>query len=417
MKTLLAVIVFSILSACGGSDNTGGAADLNVKVSAKTQSPSGTVIPPATSFTDSFNAVWTLVNGHATRNGVTYATGSPLAYTTLLYYNSLIYGKNTAGDWYRSNTQPWTNIGQTDPRNNWFLANYCGEPGDTEFNPEQASYLSVMGQAPKGWLTYLAQDYAPNDSSFGWAAASEYFAGVGKANATTANAIPIIALPMGYSANGQGPNGNLFAAIAAGTYDTALQTSVQKWVQGGYTTLYYRPGWEMNGSWFPWSIRNSTDLTNYIAAFRHMYTVLHSAAATYGATVVVVWNPNVGGNQGGGTSTWANWYPGNSYVDVIGIDNYGSPVDGGDPANAPGSTTNFTPLQAIAFAQTNNKPFAIPETGGDNSDGFITALGSVVAQANVTWSFIGLWDSASGGGNVFSSNPSLGATYKQMFVK
>jgi beta-mannanase len=273
-----------------------------------------------------------------------------------------------------------------------------------------------MGQAPSGWLTYLAANYTPNDPSFGWAAASYYFATEGKQYAPTQNAIPIIALPMGYSASGNGPGGNLFAAIAAGTYDSALQGSVQAWAQAGYKTLYYRPGWEFNGNWYPWSIQSATDLQNYIAAFQHIYTVLHAAANTYGVTLSVVWNPNVGGNQAGGTSTWANWYPGNNYVDVIGIDNYGAPVDSTDPANAPGSATSYTPLQAIAFAEANNKPFSIPETGGDNSDGFITALGTVISQAKVNWSYIGLWDDNTGGGNVFSSSSSVGAAFKQTFV-
>jgi hypothetical protein len=321
----------------------------------------------------------------------------------------------TSGSGSTGTTTTGSSSGTTTP-SAWWLANYCGEPGDSEFPAGQASYQNVMGKAPAGWLTYLAQNYGPNDPSFGWAAASSYFATVGKENSPTNNAIPIVALPMGYSASGNGPGGNLFAAIAAGTYDGALQGSVQAWAQGGYSTIYYRPGWEFNGNWFPWSIQNATDLKNYIAAFQHMYTVLHAAAATYGVTVKVVWNPNVGGNQAGGTSTWANWYPGNSYVDVIGIDNYGAPVDGTDPANAPGSATDYTPLQAIAFAEANGKPFSIPETGGNNSDGFITALGTVISQAKVTWSFIGLWNDNSGGGNVFSSSSSLGAIFQKAFV-
>ncbi|CAN7434333.1 glycoside hydrolase family 26 protein [Caballeronia sp. LjRoot31] len=324
-------------------------------------------------------------------------------------------GSGTSGSGSTGSTTTSGSGGTTTPPA-WWLANYCGEPGNSEFPSGQASYQKVMGKAPAGWLTYLAANYTPNDPSFGWAAASYYFATMGKQNSPTNNAIPIVALPMGYSASGNGPGGNLFAAIAAGTYDGALQGSVQAWAQGGYKTIYYRPGWEFNGGWYPWSIQNATDLKNYIAAFQHIYTVLHAAAATNGVTVNVVWNPNVGGNQAGGTSTWANWYPGNSYVDVIGIDNYGAPVDTGDPANAPGSATDYTPLQAIAFAEANGKPFSIPETGGNNSDGFITALGTVISQAKVTWSFIGLWNDDTGGGNIFSSSSSLGASFQQAFA-
>ncbi|WP_236572579.1 right-handed parallel beta-helix repeat-containing protein [Burkholderia sp. 8Y] len=83
---------------------------------AKAASSSGTVIPPAASITDSSGGVWTLVSGHATRNGSTVSTGSPVAYTTMLYFNGVIYAKNSAGNWYKSGTTPWQNLGTADPR-------------------------------------------------------------------------------------------------------------------------------------------------------------------------------------------------------------------------------------------------------------------------------------------------------------
>jgi hypothetical protein len=56
------------------------------------------------------------VGGHATRNGAAVPTGSPVAYTTILYYNGVIYAKNSASNWYKSGTSPWQNLGTTDPR-------------------------------------------------------------------------------------------------------------------------------------------------------------------------------------------------------------------------------------------------------------------------------------------------------------
>lgn len=103
------------LAACGGGSEVGSDAASTAAV-AKAASSSGTVIPPAASITDSSGAIWTLVGGHATRNGSAVGTGSPLAYTTLLYFNGAVYGKNSAGNWFKSGTSPWQSLGTADPR-------------------------------------------------------------------------------------------------------------------------------------------------------------------------------------------------------------------------------------------------------------------------------------------------------------
>jgi hypothetical protein len=104
------------LAACGGGGDAAGTDGADPSAVAKAASSSGTVIPPAASITDSSGAVWTLVGGRATRNGASVATGSPVAYTTILYLNGVIHAKNTAGNWYKSGTSPWMNLGAADPR-------------------------------------------------------------------------------------------------------------------------------------------------------------------------------------------------------------------------------------------------------------------------------------------------------------
>jgi hypothetical protein len=104
------------LAACGGGGDAVGTDAADPSAVAKAASSSGTVIPPAASITDSSGAVWTLVGGRATRNGASVATGSPVAYTTILYLNGVIHAKNTAGNWYKSGTSPWMNLGAADPR-------------------------------------------------------------------------------------------------------------------------------------------------------------------------------------------------------------------------------------------------------------------------------------------------------------
>ncbi|MFM0053909.1 hypothetical protein PQR51_30965, partial [Caballeronia grimmiae] len=115
MSYMMAGAGSAALAACGGgSEATGDAA--NTEAVAKAASASGTAVPPAASIIDSSGAIWTLVGGHATRNGLPVGTGSPLAYTTLLYFNGAVHGKNSAGNWYKSGSSPWQSLGTADPR-------------------------------------------------------------------------------------------------------------------------------------------------------------------------------------------------------------------------------------------------------------------------------------------------------------
>ncbi|SIT38642.1 hypothetical protein BN2475_160022 [Paraburkholderia ribeironis] len=217
---------------------------------------------------------------------------------------------------------------------------------------------------------------------------------------------------MGYSASGNGPGGDLFSAIANGTYDTSIKGSVDAWAKAGYTTLVYRPGWEFNGNWYPWSVQNSTQLTNFIQAFQHMYTVLHNEAKADGVNLYVEWNPNTGGNQAGGTSTWMDWWPGSSYVDIVAIDSYGYPVNAGANVSDAGSSTDYSIIQSINFANTEGMLWSLTETGGDNSDNFITDLGSVLKNNPVQYnSFVGLWNTTQGGGVEWSAGSEASAYY------
>jgi hypothetical protein len=107
------------LSACGGGSDGDGATGETAKapagVAKATVSASGTVIPPASSITDSTGVVWTLVNGRVTRNGTGISIGSPVALSLIAYYNGTIYAQSSSGIWYK-NGSPWTNLGTTDPR-------------------------------------------------------------------------------------------------------------------------------------------------------------------------------------------------------------------------------------------------------------------------------------------------------------
>ena len=107
--------------------------------------------------------------------------------------------------------------------------------------------------------------------------------------------------------------------ISAGTYDTYIRTIANECKTFGYP-LYLRFGAEMNinqgakgdaGSW----ASNSTD---FIAAWRQIVNIFRAQGAT---NVKWVWNPNYNENAGA-LHHWTEYYPGDSYVDWVGIDMY-----------------------------------------------------------------------------------------------
>lgn len=103
------------------------------------------------------------------------------------------------------------------------------------------------------------------------------------------------------------------AQCAAGTYNSHWRTLATNLVAKGLGDTVVRPGWEMNGDWFGWAANGRT--ASYIGCFRQIVT---SMRAVSGQQLVFNWNPGIGG----GTFPAEQAYPGDAYVDQIGVDLY-----------------------------------------------------------------------------------------------
>jgi hypothetical protein len=146
-----------------------------------------------------------------------------------------------------------------------------------------------------------------------------------------------------------GPN-----SIASGFEDSVFDI-VFSAIKSAWPNAIIRLGWEMNlnaGAW-TWAVGGTggNDVTGaaYVAAFQHVAAIAHS----YGFRVD--WCPGLGALSGPAD----NFYPGDAYVDIIGMDFYDS--DGQD----------FPYYQAelyglywhAAFANLHHKPMAYDEWG------------------------------------------------------
>jgi beta-mannanase len=105
------------------------------------------------------------------------------------------------------------------------------------------------------------------------------------------------------------------SSITVGDYDEYLRgwaLELAAWP----SPVYLRFAHEFNGTWYPWTPVGGTPATVYIDAWRHVHRVFGAEGAD---NVRWIWSPSVALP---GTGALANWYPGDEYVDVLGVDGY-----------------------------------------------------------------------------------------------
>jgi mannan endo-1,4-beta-mannosidase len=147
------------------------------------------------------------------------------------------------------------------------------------------------------------------------------------------------------------------AQLASGAYDSYIASYArQVKAFGCHVVLSF--GHEMNGWWYPWGLP-WTRPSVFIAAWRHFYNVF---AAERVRNVIWSWDPTHQHSQyqPGKTAHPAGmWYPGNKYVDWIGIDGY------------VGAGQNFNQVfgyQLGNIRRLTRKPIYLAETGvGDGA--------------------------------------------------
>jgi hypothetical protein len=110
---------------------------------------------------------------------------------------------------------------------------------------------------------------------------------------------------------------------------------------------------EMNGFWYPWG-PEETSPTDFVRAWRHIHGIFLDAGAT---NVIWVWSPNIINPMP--EIPLKPLYPGDSYVDWIGMAGY---YERGGPTTF---STLFGPTKA-AVRKFTRKPILIVETGAED---------------------------------------------------
>jgi hypothetical protein len=152
-----------------------------------------------------------------------------------------------------------------------------------------------------------------------------------------------------------GPEKGNLRDCAAGAYN-AHWRQFGTWLNRmGRSDSFVRLGWEFNGLWFAWA---ASDPDNWIQCFRNA----SSAIRATDPAVRIDWNFNAHGSQ---TPVGVfGLYPGDNYVDVIGVDSYDHYPPSHDSAEFDEQCHGTEGLcVAIAFARQHNKLFSVPEWG------------------------------------------------------
>ena len=125
--------------------------------------------------------------------------------------------------------------------------------------------------------------------------------------ATNEGAVPLVQM---------NPAHTKIAAIAAGKYDNYLSTYANA-VRAYHHQVILSFGHEMNGYWYSWGYTHTSPVT-FVAAWRHVVTLFRKLRAQ---NVTWLWTINTIHKRARVPSP-DRWWPGNSYVDWVGIDGY-----------------------------------------------------------------------------------------------
>lgn len=175
-------------------------------------------------------------------------------------------------------------------------------------------------------------------------------------------------------------------------------------------TIRIRLGWEMNGNWFPWAAQGKEE--DFVRTFRHIVDSFRSVSDKFRFE----WNVNYGQKM-----DVLKAYPGDDYVDVVGMDFYWKPqYEGNDPVRAFETMRDHrVGLRWLEeFAKARGKRTAYSEWGvqGNNAAPFIRLLHDwIKAHPNVLYA--NYWNHDADYAGTLSSGrwPTTEAAFKEAF--
>ncbi len=163
-----------------------------------------------------------------------------------------------------------------------------------------------------------------------------------------------ITVPLAFGEGGETPEQTtvLLNQVINGEKDANYKKVAAEMAACNPSRMYLRIGHEPNIEWYPWSALGNGNEARFIQAFRHVATLFKTYPGM--ADVKIDWNPTEAAfaEVNPGTA----YYPGDAFVDVIGMDNY-------DRVPRTMETHRTAYKNLINFATARKKKWSLPEWG------------------------------------------------------
>jgi hypothetical protein len=113
--------------------------------------------------------------------------------------------------------------------------------------------------------------------------------------------------------------GTGYRSILDGDHDRMIARNARRLRRFG-RPLLLRWGWEMNGDWYAWGgARNDKDTEGYVRSWQRLHDIFADEGAD---NVSWVWSPNWNDSPAEDWNAMARYYPGDRYVDWVGVSGY-----------------------------------------------------------------------------------------------
>jgi mannan endo-1,4-beta-mannosidase len=224
------------------------------------------------------------------------------------------------------------------------------------------TFTAKTGKAPAVWSIWADWGGAANPSAFPTALVNKL---------TLAKTVPLIIWqPVGTGKPPGSPSSPPLQESCGVSYDKIIggdwDTYIHSWAQAAAATtgpVLIRFAHEMDGNWFPYSTLNCG---NSVKKFKRMWQYVVNIFRHDGATnVKFVWSPR------SATTAQKALYPGDSYVDYVGVTAFNWAASKGKPWQ---SLTTLVSKATKGLTTYSSKPWIVAETGSVEQTGYSRPL-------------------------------------------
>lgn len=153
--------------------------------------------------------------------------------------------------------------------------------------------------------------------------------------------------------------------------------------EGQHIPIIFRPWHEQTGSWFWWGAA-TTSTDEYISLYRYTVEYLRDQRGVH--NLLYAWSPN--GPYGGDAAKYLETYPGDDYVDILGMDQYDNQDDPGSEGFLASFVEDYAMISRLAddkgkisaITEFGYSPMGMKESGNGDLEWFTRLLNALKAD-------------------------------------